>query len=117
MSVWIQSSDFPGTPSLEVKYESIRLTDKIKLAFVVIATLITTSSARATIVDVDSTSATGTIIQLAAGTYTVSYATNGAYSAWSPWGSSSGCDSGGMNCQIGFLNAFAIDFGYGIGMF
>ncbi|MBN8991695.1 MAG: PEP-CTERM sorting domain-containing protein [Rhizobiales bacterium] len=97
--------------------KSIWLTKKVTLALTIAATLAAISPASAIIVNVDATNPNGTIVQLAAGTYTVSYATTGAYQAWSPWGFSSGCDGSGMNCQSGFTNAFAIDFGLGSGVF
>jgi len=76
--------------------------------------------AAAQIVNVSALNGTGTTVSLAAGTYTVSLAgiaDGGAYDAWSPWGASTGCDANGANCSQGYLNAFAIDFGFGTGSF
>ncbi|MBN9062213.1 MAG: PEPxxWA-CTERM sorting domain-containing protein [Rhizobiales bacterium] len=73
--------------------------------------------ASALTVDVSALGPGGTTVNLAAGAYTVTYAASGLYQGWSPWGSNSGCDAAGGNCSTGYLNAFAIDFGFGTGMF
>ena len=76
--------------------------------------------ASAGIVNVSSLNGNGTTVSLAAGTYRVrlaGLANGGAYDAWSPWTFSSGCNASGANCTTGYLNAFAIDFGYGNGTF
>lgn len=74
----------------------------------------------AAIVDIDGTSSNGTVVNLAAGTYTVSLsgrAEGGAYDAYSPWSSSTGCDANGANCATGYTAPFAIDFGFGTSTF
>jgi hypothetical protein len=83
-------------------------------------TLAVPATAAFQIVNVDATGSAGTVVNLAAGTYTVSLAGiagGGIYDAWSPWGNSSGCDAQGANCSQGYGNSFAIDFGFGNGTF
>lgn len=74
--------------------------------------------ASAAIVDIDSLSATGTIVALGAGTYRVTYAGiagGGAYDAFNYWGQVGGCNGQGTGCDLGWSNSFAIDFGGGNG--
>lgn len=85
-----------------------------------VAALAMASQASAAIVNVSAAGPAGTTVSLAAGTYTVTYAgiADGAtYDGWNPWSTTAGCDGAGTNCSQGFLNAFAIDFGFGVNNF
>jgi PEP-CTERM motif len=69
------------------------------------------SDATAFIVDVNSMNDIGTTIDLASGTYIVTFigiGNGGAYDAWNPFTSVSGCDVNGANCTEGYTNAFLI---------
>lgn len=74
------------------------------------------SAANAAVVNIEATNAGGTTVALGAGTYTVSLAGiagGGLYDGFSYWPETEGCDSGGANCDKGWVNHFAIDFGSG----
>lgn len=78
----------------------------------------TAAPASAAIVNIDSLTATGTTVALGAGTYTVTYAGvagGGAYDAFNYWGEVVGCNGQGTDCDRGWSNHFAIDFGGGTG--
>ena len=96
---------------------------KIILSCVAAGTLsaaLSAQSAQAVIVDVSALNGNGTTISLAAGTYTATFigtAQGGAYDAYSPWSSNSGCDANGANCSTGWAESIAIDFGSGVGNF
>jgi hypothetical protein len=68
------------------------------------------------IVDISAATSSGTIVSLAAGTYTIHFigaSQGGLYDGYSPWGDNAGCDGSGMNCASGFVENLAIDFGFG----
>jgi len=68
------------------------------------------------LVDISALNSTGTVVSLAAGTYTVSFV-KGAYTAWNPWGTVSGCNGSGENCSSGWSISLGIDFGFGTSNF
>ena len=81
-----------------------------------------TGAAQAAVVNIDSTSATGTTLNLSAGTYSfgaVGTAAGGAYNAYSYQASGfnpivpavSGCSATGTNCASGFRSNFTITVG------
>lgn len=78
------------------------------------------AAASSQVVDISAANGSGAIIALAAGTYTVSFIDSGQgglYDGYSPWSSNSGCDGAGMNCNTGFVENLAMDFGHGTGAF
>jgi hypothetical protein len=94
---------------------------RVRASFVAIALALGLAGpSAAAVVDITSLNGSGTTVLLGAGTYRLSYAGvsgGGADDAWNPWTNVSGCDSSGMNCTNGWLDAFAIDFGHGVGSF
>jgi hypothetical protein len=78
------------------------------------------AQAASTIVNVSGVVSEGTVVNLAAGTYTLNFidvAQGGLYGGYSPWSVSTGCDGAGMNCATGFTMSMGIDFGHGVGSF
>jgi hypothetical protein len=74
------------------------------------------TSASATIINLDGPDSDGIVLNLAAGTYdlkVVGIAGGGLYDAWNAWSSVSGCDGEGANCATGFLVTYAVDLGAG----
>lgn len=72
------------------------------------------------IVNISASGPAGTIVALAAGSYTIHFvdaSVSGGYGGYSPWSSNSGCDGLGMNCSTGFVENLGIDFGFGAGNF
>ncbi|HEY1124834.1 MAG TPA: PEPxxWA-CTERM sorting domain-containing protein [Sphingobium sp.] len=72
------------------------------------------------IVDISGLGSGGTIVALAAGSYSIKFinnSANGGYAAYSPWSFESGCNASGENCATGWSVSLAIDFGFGTGNF
>ncbi len=68
------------------------------------------------IVDISALGSEGTVVALAAGTYTLSFigkGSGGLYDAWAPWSFENGCSASGTNCINGWTNTLAVDFGVG----
>lgn len=87
--------------NLEHARKSVLLVVTAPLAF-----LFSPSSTRGQmIIDVDSRSSVGVTIPLAAGGYRlvpITTAEGGAYTAWNPWSTVSGCNASGTSCSQGF---------------
>ncbi len=81
---------------------------------------LSSAQAATTFVDVSALGPNGTVVALAAGTYTINFVDRsgvGGYTAWNPWTNVSGCNGDGGNCANGWSLSLAIDYGFGTDTF